>query len=126
VEIKHFTGKELQDFFGDEPISSKLGFFTLEYFFSIYEERNYILLFKENKIIGQITYLKKRNELLLLTISITKNEQYNGYSKLLLNEYLKVLKNRTFNITPFSEEGEKSLYYFFVNREINIIEEKDF
>jgi len=106
LSIKHFSGTELKEFFGDNEISSKLGFFVLEYFFTIYRERNYILLFDNDLIIGQISYLKKRNKVLLLSISITKNNQNKGYSKLLLNEYFTLLNNQKFLITEFSEEGE--------------------
>ena len=106
--IKHFSGKKLLDFYNGQEISSKLGFFTLEYFFTIHKERNYLLLFKDNLIIGQISYLKKRNDFLLLSVSITSNHKNNGYSKLLLNEYFKLINpNNNFLITDFSEEGEK-------------------
>ena len=109
MKIKHFSGEELLFFLGEDTIQSRLDFYSLEYFFSIYPEKNYLLLFNENdKIIGQITYISNRKGFLLSSISITKNNQGYGYSKLLLDEYFKLIENKTntFNLTEFSDEGE--------------------
>lgn len=136
MRIETLTGEQLVKQLQDKEMHEVLDYFVLEYFFYASSEKNYIILYNDNnKIVGQISYFKKQNRYLLSSISITKNNQGMGYSRLLIDTYFNILnenKVKIFEITDFSEDGteylQDRLCYICddYHMEFTFTEEKDF